>query len=375
MRIWARSENPEKWKIYEWVTKHNSNANDDMYTCVTHHDMNVNDIIHDCVAPHDAHTCNHIHWASCAFSQVGCCVFIFVLFLVPWLPGSWAIGPKLQATCRLFQNLWSLRSFSVSVDSLKSPASAEHVEAQKVLVKQMCRRATRGGSDVRLDTGQFMRPDVWQRAPTDPSRWTWKTLHSWKWKHNGHITELETLSPVTAVRWRARSSSLLHNHSTFAVLIKCVPVLAGSMLSRGRQLQPCSARWAGLCTRTRNPTDAGSRNQHATSKSFSCTEVITPLVMLCSTRSHNIACNLVDRKDLYNSCEYNHEHDANAEMQSLRSQPGFVMTVSHPHLAKIILTLTCANSWGGSGAKKHMWAGQEMQSVVANFSCKRNVVS
>ena len=26
---------------------------------------------------HDAHTCNHIHWASCAFSQVGCCDFIF----------------------------------------------------------------------------------------------------------------------------------------------------------------------------------------------------------------------------------------------------------------------------------------------------------
>ena len=61
MRIWARSKNQEKWKIYEWVTKHNANANDDMYACVTLHDTNVNDIIHDCVAPHDAHTCNHIH--------------------------------------------------------------------------------------------------------------------------------------------------------------------------------------------------------------------------------------------------------------------------------------------------------------------------
>ena len=70
-------KNPEKWKICEWVTKHNANANDDMYACVTLHDTNVNDIIHDCVAPHDAHTCNHIHWASCAFSQVGCRVFIF----------------------------------------------------------------------------------------------------------------------------------------------------------------------------------------------------------------------------------------------------------------------------------------------------------
>ena len=97
-------------------------------------------------------------------------------------------------------------------------------------------------------------------------------------------------------------------------------------------------------------------------------KVITPLVMSCSTRSHNIACRLVDRKDLYNSCEYNHEHAANTKMQSLRSQPGIVMRVSHPHLAKIISTLICANTWSGSGAKEHMWAGQERQSVVAFFS-------
>ena len=61
MRIWARSENPEQWKIYNWVTKHNAKANDNIYACVT---------------LHNAHTCNHIHWASCAFSQVGCRVFI-----------------------------------------------------------------------------------------------------------------------------------------------------------------------------------------------------------------------------------------------------------------------------------------------------------
>ena len=53
-------------------------------------------------------------------------------------------------------------------------------------------------------------------------------------------------------------------------------------------------------------------------------------------------------------------------MQSLRSQPGFVMRVSHPDLAKIILSLNCANTWSGSG-EEHMWAGQQMQVVVANF--------
>ena len=61
MRIWARSEHPEKWRIYKWVTKHNANANDNIYACVTLHDTNVNDNIYASVALHDAHTCNHIH--------------------------------------------------------------------------------------------------------------------------------------------------------------------------------------------------------------------------------------------------------------------------------------------------------------------------
>ena len=75
MRIWARSKKPEKWNYFKWVTKHNTDANDNMYDCVTLHDTNVNDHIHACVAPHDAHSTDHIHWASCAVSQV---VFSFI---------------------------------------------------------------------------------------------------------------------------------------------------------------------------------------------------------------------------------------------------------------------------------------------------------
>ena len=61
MRIWTRSENSEKWKIYDLVTKHKVNANDNIYACVTLHDTNVNDNIYACVALHNAHTSNHIH--------------------------------------------------------------------------------------------------------------------------------------------------------------------------------------------------------------------------------------------------------------------------------------------------------------------------
>ena len=70
MRIWTRCKKSEKWKIYDWVTQQNANANDDIHACVTLHYTDVNDNIYACGAPHDAYTCNHLHWASCALSQV-----------------------------------------------------------------------------------------------------------------------------------------------------------------------------------------------------------------------------------------------------------------------------------------------------------------
>ena len=121
-----------------------------------------------------------------------------------------------------------MRSLSASTACLKSLSPPEQIRAQEVLVKQMCRRVTHRGSDVRLDTNQLMKPDVWPRQPADPSRWTWKLQHSATWKHSSHITELEMRSALTAVRWRARSSSLLRtrfvlfidNQSSHAALAK-----------------------------------------------------------------------------------------------------------------------------------------------------------
>ena len=43
------------------MTKHNANANDNIYDCVTLHDTNVNDNIYASVAPHDALTTVHVH--------------------------------------------------------------------------------------------------------------------------------------------------------------------------------------------------------------------------------------------------------------------------------------------------------------------------
>ena len=48
--------------IYDCVTKHDADANDNICDCVVLHDTETNDNIHDCVALHDANTNDHFHW-------------------------------------------------------------------------------------------------------------------------------------------------------------------------------------------------------------------------------------------------------------------------------------------------------------------------
>ena len=52
---------PQAMKIPCLVTKHDADANDNIYDCVVLHDANANDNIHDCVALHDANTNDHFH--------------------------------------------------------------------------------------------------------------------------------------------------------------------------------------------------------------------------------------------------------------------------------------------------------------------------
>ena len=63
-----------KWKFRKvanlWVGDKTQRECHNINSSVELHDTDTNDNIYDCVAPHDAYTCNHFHWASCAFSQV-----------------------------------------------------------------------------------------------------------------------------------------------------------------------------------------------------------------------------------------------------------------------------------------------------------------
>eukprot|EP00969_Alexandrium_andersonii_P302901 13389556-Alexandrium_andersonii.AAC.1 len=44
------------------------------------------------------------------------------------------------------------------------------------LVEGMVRRCDPRGSDLRLDSGEAMRPDLWPRRPIPVGRWTWRTV-------------------------------------------------------------------------------------------------------------------------------------------------------------------------------------------------------
>ncbi|CAK0822773.1 unnamed protein product, partial [Prorocentrum cordatum] len=60
-----------------------------------------------------------------------------------------------------------------------------------IIVEELARRAEARGSDIRLDTFEAMRPDLWPRRPVSVARWSWKATAVWDWKHPSHITDLE----------------------------------------------------------------------------------------------------------------------------------------------------------------------------------------
>ena len=162
----------------------------------------------------------------------------FCCAVVAWLV---AHGGKASGYLTTIPDLLSLRSCAVSAENLHSLTLTEHIEAQKVLVKQLCRRATHRCSDVRLDTEQFMKPDVRPRAPTDPSRWTWKMLHSWRWKHDLRLQRSGGVRgpPHSCVHVSCCSSTINHPSQC---LSSPNPVLEDSMVLRGKQPPSCSGR-------------------------------------------------------------------------------------------------------------------------------------
>ena len=86
-----------------------------------------------------------------------------------------------------------------------------------VLVEELVRRTDQRGSDVRLDSNELMRPDLWPRRPINTGRWTWQAVTIWEWARQAHITELELRSALNGLQWRFRARR--HLRTRFAHLM------------------------------------------------------------------------------------------------------------------------------------------------------------
>ena len=78
-------------------------------------------------------------------------------------------------------------------------------EAEALLL-QLWRGITHRGSDVRLTTGEPMRPSQFPRQSIDPRWWQWRTLVRAQWREHAHINELEARAALMALQWRCRAA-------------------------------------------------------------------------------------------------------------------------------------------------------------------------
>ena len=141
------------------------------------------------------------------------------------------------------------------------------------LVLEFIRRSDTRGGDVRLDCTDFMAPHVWPRRPVDVRRWAWKQLFRHRWRREGHITALELLAALLAIKWwlavpqrlRCRFLHLIDNQAVVGVLVKgrSSSVVLSQILSKLNALLLAGAAvgYFGYCETDTNPADYGTRHE------------------------------------------------------------------------------------------------------------------
>ena len=95
-------------------------------------------------------------------------------------------------------------------------------------MNSLLRGADYRGSDVRLDSGELLKPGAWPRRSIDPARWEWYTLVAHRFHDEEHINLLEVRAAHLALRWRSRNAQrigsrffhLLDSQVALSVLVK-----------------------------------------------------------------------------------------------------------------------------------------------------------
>ena len=66
------------------------------------------------------------------------------------------------------------RSCRATYEAAKSARSVEGTpDLERRTLNALLRSADYRGSDVRIDSGEFMKPSQWPRRSIDPAKWTW----------------------------------------------------------------------------------------------------------------------------------------------------------------------------------------------------------
>ena len=102
-------------------------------------------------------------------------------------------------------------------------------EAER-LVRQLARRCSHNGSDIRIATGIPINPKVFPRQSIPSEFWNWRITLSRKWSKHEHINCLELRSILLALQWRLDRIGLCNQR----VLHLSDSSVSISILSKGR---------------------------------------------------------------------------------------------------------------------------------------------
>jgi hypothetical protein len=106
-------------------------------------------------------------------------------------------------------------------NSILSSVLNRGVTKEQLLVLSYVRQADHKGSDVRLDTGDFLTPKAWPRQCVEVASWRWHDVVQCKGRWVKHASELEMRAGFSALRWRTRSS----NKKRVVVTCTCLTLL------------------------------------------------------------------------------------------------------------------------------------------------------
>ena len=147
-----------------------------------------------------------------------------------------------------------------------------HLEdAEEMLVRQLARRVSHNGSDIKVSLGTPTNPRLFPRQSIPAEFWQWKICWRKRWDVKEHINALEMRAILLSLQWR------LHHHGCFNLRLLhlsdsavCLSILAkGRTSSKAlahicRKINSmalvCNFYFLGIHVDSiHNPTDAASR--------------------------------------------------------------------------------------------------------------------